>query len=56
MMMLGREVELPLQVVVGMPHEDQEQTPVEYVNDLQERLQGAHQEARKHLRRSAQNQ
>ena len=28
MMMLGREVELPLRVVVGMPHEDQEQTPV----------------------------
>ena len=56
MMMLGREVELPLQVVVGIPHEDQEQTPLEYVNDLQERLQGAHQEARKHLRRSAQHQ
>ena len=56
MMMLGREVELPLQVVVGMPHQDQEQTPVEYVNDLQERLQGAHEEARKHLRRSAQHQ
>ena len=56
MMMLGREVELPLQVVVGMPHEDQEQTPVEYVNNLQERLQGSHEEARKHLRRSAQHQ
>ena len=47
MMMLGREVELPLQAVVGSPKEE----PL-----LQERLQDAQQEARRHLQRSAQYQ
>ena len=53
-MMLGREVELPLQTVVGMPEPEEQYTdPGNYVDLLQERLVSAHEEARKHLKRSA---
>ena len=56
MMMLGREVELPLQAVVGSPQGEPWETTEDYVSLLQERLQDAHREARRHLQRSAQYQ
>ena len=55
-MMLGREVELPLQAVVGSPEKEPLKTTGDYVSLSQERLQDAHQEARRHLQRSAQYQ
>ena len=54
-MMLGREMELPIQAVVGCPQRDR-QTPVEYVNNLQQELENAHQLPRKHLRKSTVHQ
>ena len=55
-MMLGREVELPLQAVVGSPEEEPLETTGDYVSLLQERLQDTHQEVRRHLQRIAQYQ
>ena len=56
MMMLGRETELPLQVVVGTPESGKQVEPVEYVEVLQSKLREAHNIAREHLKRSAEHQ
>ena len=56
MMMLGRETELPIQVVVGTPETDDQLEPDNYVAKLQNRIQEAHDVAREKLRRSAEHQ
>ena len=58
MLMLGRELEMPLQTVVPQPApEEQDGEDIEdYVFELQDTLQDAHEHARLHLRRSAQYQ
>ena len=55
MMMLGREVELPLQAVVPRPEDDKEDI-CEYVQGVQEKLEEAHVAARVHLKKAAQHQ
>ena len=58
MLMLRRELEIPLQTVVPQPGpEEQDGDDMEdYVFDLQDTLQDAHEHARLHLRMSAQYQ
>jgi hypothetical protein len=47
MMMLGREVTLPLQVVIGKPQQNNDEPEVAtYVQDLQNRLKTVHMGAR----------
>jgi hypothetical protein len=42
-MMLGREVTLPLQAVIGTPQQNNDEPEVgRYVQDLQNRLETAH--------------
>ena len=57
MMMLGRETSLPLQVVVGTPLEDVlNPSRADYVDQLQDKLEGAHAMARENLQKSAVHQ
>jgi hypothetical protein len=43
LMMLGREVTLPLQAVIGTPQQNNDEPEVgRYVQDLQNRLETAH--------------
>ena len=55
-MMLGREVELPLQAVVPRPEEDRDEDICEYVQGIQDKLEEAHETARVHLKKAAQRQ
>ena len=55
-MMLGREVELPLQAVVPMPEEDSDEDICEYVQGIQDKLEEAHETARVPLKKAAQRQ
>ena len=48
-MMLGREVALPLDVVMGRPHEDTPTCPTKYTEWLRQSLEGAHRFAREQL-------
>ena len=53
MLMLGREVALPLDVVVGSPEERSETTGApDYVDGLRARLTRAHEFARRRLRQT----
>ena len=53
MHMLGREVGLPLDVVVGSPEKQTETTEaLDYVDGLRGRLARAHEFARRHLRKA----
>ena len=53
LLMLGREVGLPLDVVVGSPEEQTETTEaLDYVDGLRGRLARAHEFARQHLRKA----
>ena len=53
MLMLGREVGLPLDVIVGSPEERTRTTgALDYVDGLRERLARAHEFARQHLRKA----
>ena len=56
MMMLGRDVELPLQVVVSRPKDEEYTDPADYVSDLKQKMEQAHEVARKRLQRSAKYQ
>lgn len=56
MLMLGREVELPLHTVVPRPEGTRDEDLSEYVEHLQDALQDAHEVTREHLQRSAQYQ
>ena len=58
MLMLRRGLEMPLQTVLSQPApEEQDGEDMEdYVFELQDTLQDAHEHARLHLRRSAQYQ
>ena len=56
MMMLGREMQLPLHVVVGIPCGEKYPDPETYVDVLQERMTEAHAVARENLRKNAQYQ
>jgi hypothetical protein len=54
MMMLGREVTLPMQAVIGRPiNEDTEEEADGYVEKLQERLARAHEIGREQLKKNA---
>ena len=55
MIMLGQEVELPLQAVVPRPKDDKEDI-CQYVQGVQEKLEKAHEAARVHLMKAAQHQ
>ena len=48
MMMLGREVEVPLDLVTGRPPEMEKNSPVEYANELRQRMDVAFERSRKH--------
>ena len=48
-MMLGREVALPLDVVMGRPREDTPPCPTKYTEWLRQSLEGAHRFAREQL-------
>ena len=60
LMMLGREVKLPHEVIFGSSIENEKYTKVSnygvYVCDLKNTLQKAHEVARKHLNKSAERQ
>ena len=51
MLMLGREVDLPLSLVVGRPR-DTEVTADEFVSELQKKFQEVHELARKHVKKN----
>ncbi len=56
-MMFGRQLTMPLQAMIPQPDDtDDEMTSNSYVTDLRERLEEAHNEARHHLKKSAQYQ
>ncbi len=56
-MMFGRQVMMPMQVVIPQPEEEvEEQTSDGYVAELKEHLRDTHEQARKHLKKSAQYQ
>ena len=46
LMMLGREVELPLDIVIGPPDEERELGPVEYVDQMRDQMTTVHDLAR----------
>ena len=52
-MMLGREVALPLDVVMGRPREDTPPCPTKYTEWLRQSLEGAHRFAREQLGKSS---
>ena len=52
-MMLGREVELPIDVICGSSLSGESVKTPGYVIDLERRLKVAHEKARQHLKRSA---
>ena len=56
MMMLGCELELPLQVVIPRPKEDHQEDVGDFVQDVQEKIKQVHETARHHLKRAAQLQ
>ena len=56
MMMLGREVELPLQSVVPRPVEEGVDNVAEYVQGIHNKMEIAHEDARAHLKKAAQHQ
>ena len=56
MMMLGREAELPLQSVVPLPVEEGVENAVEYVQEMHNKMETAHENARAHLKKAAQHQ
>ncbi|XP_038064713.1 uncharacterized protein LOC119735089 [Patiria miniata] len=51
---LGREVELPVDLILGSPEQPREVTP--YVVELRERFRDAHERARVHLHKAAKHQ
>ena len=51
-LMLGREVNLPIDIVFGRP-EEEALDETEYVQRLRERMEEAHRHARKHLQKSS---
>ncbi len=58
LLMLGREINLPLTAVVATPKEEDGEAPdyEDYVADLQERMHTAHEIARTHLKKAAVHQ
>ena len=58
MLMLGREVRIPLEIIVGNPINQQDSTKThgEYVTQLRDRLFKAHEVTRKHLENTATRQ
>ena len=55
-MMLGREVELPLQFEVPRPVEERVENVAEYVQEMHNKMEMAHEDARAHLKKAAQHQ
>lgn len=52
-MVFGREIMLPMAALVGQPKEENPVTMDKYVENLQEKLQQAHELARKNLKKNA---
>lgn len=52
MMLLGREITKPINLVAGFPPDDRVNTPPQYVMQLRERLELSHQLAQEALERS----
>ena len=55
-MMFGREVNLPIDLIVGCPPDSETVSGSLYVHDLQTKIQQAHQHARKHYKVAARRQ
>ncbi len=49
MMIFGREITLPMAAVIGIPRGETQQTPDDYVEELQQNMKMAHDVARKNL-------
>jgi hypothetical protein len=55
-LMLGREIELPIDLAYGQPQDEKKVTPVEYAALLRDAMQEAHEQARASLRKSTERQ
>ena len=55
LMMYGRDVSMPVDVMIGLP-KDHEESPLEYVQKLREQLESAYRIARDGLKKSAERQ
>ena len=53
MLMFGHEINLPVDLMVSCPNESETLSEHDYVSDLRERLEIAHDYARRHLQSSA---
>ena len=49
-MMLGREVELPIDLIIGMPEEETGTSSTEYVTKLRDQMEEVHALAREHIK------
>ena len=56
MLLFGHEINLPVDLMVGCPNESETLSEHDYVSDLRERLEIAHDYARRHLQSSANRQ
>ena len=55
-LMFGREIEMPLDLIIGRPKDPHIPTENEYAQQLREKLEGAHEIARKNLKMAAVSQ
>ena len=56
MLMIGREINLPVDLMVGCPNESETLSEHDYVSEVREHLEIAHDYARRHLQSSANRQ